>query len=201
MVRPVPPPPWFYAIRAICCTGAAALLAAACARAIEDAVWLAAPAPVTARDSALLAPGPHQPAGAPGTRAGTGATAPVLPSARAPDRSDSRAGASEPDSLPGPHPVIGVGATRRGPPPGVLYGLSVVRCGSGRPVWIVGTGGVNAAPPSRIVYGSPPRGYANREGPGQLTPGCYHVFTSGGGSTHLLVREDGTVVEDSTRRR
>ena len=66
-----------------------------------------------------------------------------------------------------------------GPAQGWIYGLSVVACGTDHSLWTIATAGERSLP-ARITYGRPVPGFAVREGPEPLVPGCYDVYISGG---------------------
>lgn len=165
------------------CAALLALALGACGGGPAAAVWLAATPATTAATRPPAARGP-------------GAGPPVT-------TRDSTRAAPAPPSLPlaGPHPTFGIGVTRHGPAPSTFYGLSVVRCGTGRTMWTMGTGGAPAPAPARVTYGEPARGYTSRAGPRPLTPGCYRVLVADATPMRFLVHPDGRVVEDTTRRR
>jgi hypothetical protein len=53
-------------------------------------------------------------------------------------------------------------------------------------------------PPTRIEYGTAPRGFVNRVGPTPLRPGCYEGLISGNGisgTARFNVTADGSIVE------
>ena len=76
----------------------------------------------------------------------------------------------------------------------LLYGLSVMRCGSDRPTWAIGhSGGAGIAIPTRVVYGEVPPGYIVRTPAEPLRPGCYRAVVSGPRSTEFYVNPDGSV--------
>lgn len=75
----------------------------------------------------------------------------------------------------------------------VMYGLSVVTCRGGRPVWVIGSGGANTPAPARVVYGDVPRGYAEQTAAQPLRPGCYRVTVSGPAWAEFVVNADGSV--------
>jgi hypothetical protein len=78
-------------------------------------------------------------------------------------------------------------------PPQLMYGLSVLRCGSDRAVWVIGQDASTTAPPTRIVYGETPNGFSVRTPAEPLRPGCYRVLVSGPRSLQFTVNDDGTV--------
>jgi len=87
---------------------------------------------------------------------------------------------------------------------GVIYGLSVVRCGSDSAVWQIDATG-SKEQPARITYGDAPPGYETRRGPQPLTPGCYDVFITDGRRSRFRVDAAGRVVvstnHDTTTKR
>jgi hypothetical protein len=84
--------------------------------------------------------------------------------------------------------------TGRGPP-GTIYGLSVVPCGSDTAAWQIAANGTSGAP-SRLVYGEAPPGYVVKAGPAPLRTGCYDIFVTDGRRSRFRVDAAGRVTVD-----
>ena len=88
---------------------------------------------------------------------------------------------------------------------GLVYGLSVLRCGSDSAAWTIAATG-SAGTPMRIVYGTTPSGYVAVAGPDSLRTGCYEVFITDGRRARFQLDRNGRVVvplraqRDSIRR-
>jgi hypothetical protein len=80
-------------------------------------------------------------------------------------------------------------------PPGNIYGLSVVPCGSDTAAWQIAANG-SAGAPSRLVYGEPPPGYVVKTGPAPLRSGCYDIFVTDGRRSRFRVDAAGRVTVD-----
>jgi hypothetical protein len=80
-------------------------------------------------------------------------------------------------------------------PPGTIYGLSVVQCGSDTAAWQIAANGSGGAP-SRLVYGEAPPGYIVKTGPAPLRTGCYDIFITDGRRSRFRVDAAGRVTVD-----
>lgn len=101
----------------------------------------------------------------------------------------------EPGSVPRV-PVFVLTDTSGNAPSTLIYGFSVVRCGSDSASWTIAADGSQAHPP-RLTYGETPPGYQTRAGPEPLRPGCYDVFVTGGRRARFRIDANGKVVADS----
>jgi hypothetical protein len=101
----------------------------------------------------------------------------------------------EPSSTPRV-PVFVLTDTSGNAPSSLIYGFSVVRCGSDSAAWTIAADGSQAHPP-RLTYGETPPGYQTRVGPEPLRPGCYVVFVTGARRTRFRIDANGKVVADS----
>ena len=77
-------------------------------------------------------------------------------------------------------------------PATLVYGLTVVRCGSEDALWTISADGTRQLP-SRVVYGQRIEGFPTRTGPAPLTPGCYEVIISGGRPQRFEIGVDHTI--------
>jgi hypothetical protein len=87
---------------------------------------------------------------------------------------------------------------------GIIYGLSVLRCGTDSASWTIAANG-SVGSPGRVVYGTTPPGYVTVAGPEQLRVGCYNVYITDGRRARFQVDRVGRVLaerlsRDSTRR-
>jgi hypothetical protein len=82
---------------------------------------------------------------------------------------------------------------------GIVYGLSVLRCGSDSAAWTIAADG-SAGTPLRIVYGTAPRGYSTVFGPEMLRAGCYNVYITDGRRGRFQVDRTGRIVAERTVR-
>jgi hypothetical protein len=73
--------------------------------------------------------------------------------------------------------VFVIGGARPGGAPTPVYGLSVVRCADGWPVWTIAADGSHLMP-ERIAYGQVVPGFVVHDGPQRLSAGCYKAIAS-----------------------
>lgn len=78
-------------------------------------------------------------------------------------------------------------------PTPVIYGLSVVHCGTDSPLWTVAADGSRHLP-EHVTYGRPIEGFAVRNGPVALTPGCYEALVTGASPLRFQIGADGSAV-------
>jgi hypothetical protein len=76
---------------------------------------------------------------------------------------------------------------------GIIYGLSVLRCGTDSASWTIAANG-SVGSPARIVYGTTPPGYVTVAGPEQLRVGCYNVYITDGRRARFQVDRAGRIV-------
>ena len=76
---------------------------------------------------------------------------------------------------------------------GIIYGLSVLRCGTDSTAWTISATG-SVGTPARIVYGTTPPGYSTVAGPDALRTGCYNVYITDGRRAQFQVDRTGRVV-------
>ena len=76
---------------------------------------------------------------------------------------------------------------------GLIYGLSVVRCGTDSSAWTITTTGALGTI-GGVTYGEAPAGYASTAGPDSLRAGCYDVFVTDGRRARFRVDVAGQVV-------
>jgi hypothetical protein len=103
----------------------------------------------------------------------------------------------EPGTTPLKPVFVLTDTTGRGPP-GTIYGLSIVACGTETVLWQIAATGSNGAP-SRIEYGVTPPGYVVNAGPAPLHAGCYDVFVTDGRRARFRVDVTGRVTPESRR--
>lgn len=97
------------------------------------------------------------------------------------------------------HPVFVLAdSTGRGRS-GLVYGLSVVPCGSDSVMWQLGATG-SQGPPQRLTYGEAPDGFVSLIGPRELRRGCYDVFVTDGRRARFRVDAQGRVTPEGGER-
>ena len=104
----------------------------------------------------------------------------------------------EPGSTPAVPAFVLTDTTGRGPS-SLIYGLSVLRCGSDSAAWTVVALGTRTSP-DRIVYGETPDGYATSSGPQPLRAGCYDVYVTDGRRARFRIDGTGRLVLATPRR-
>ena len=88
--------------------------------------------------------------------------------------------------------VFVIRSVREAPTTNAIYGLSILRCGDEHPMWTIAADGTRTMPDT-VVYGRPIPGFAVRQGPERLEPGCYSAVISGARPLTFDVTSAGTV--------
>lgn len=97
------------------------------------------------------------------------------------------------------HPRFVVTDSAGGSASGLIYGLSVVHCGTDSSAWTITSNGSQGSV-AVVNYGVSPAGFASTRAPDSLRAGCYDVYVTDGRRARFRVDAAGRVTPERTRR-